>query len=127
MDRSTTKYILACGSNLAWQAAATAIRQPAPVPFTAKKIYVDLNTAPTGTNTYDLGLRKNDAETDLKVTIAGANTTSNYAEDISIDAGDLLCYSSAPTAPTAPYPGAAISVLGYIAPATTLKQMGGML
>jgi hypothetical protein len=64
----------------------------APVDMTIKNLYAKVNTAPgTGENVI-LTLYKNGSPTSLTVTIAGTNTTANYATDISVSAGDELYF-----------------------------------
>jgi hypothetical protein len=114
---SATNYeqVLGVGNN-AWTASESA-RTMVLGPYTLKKIYVKLGTAPGVGASRTIALRKAGATTALSVTIADANTTGNAAADITYAQGDTITYiSSVSGTPVADTGGVHTGVLIYAAP-----------
>lgn len=85
---------------------------------TAKKIYVNLGTAPGASNTWTFTLRKNGTtDTALTVSVADSNTNNNAAVDVAISDNDLLDIAVDARAGTATSTSQ-IAILFYNAPVT---------
>lgn len=65
--------------------------------YTVKNFYAQIMTAPGGTATRTITLRKASADTALTVTITGAGTTANVASNVSYSQGDMINIQTVPS------------------------------
>jgi len=117
---SATQYEQVSGiGNLAY-AAGESGRTSVLGPYTLKKIYASLGTAPGGAATRTITIRKAGANTGLAVTFTGAATTGNTAADVTYTQGDTITLQSTVSGgPAADVGGVHMGVLIYAAPTIT--------
>ncbi|MFA5746917.1 MAG: heparin lyase I family protein, partial [Candidatus Paceibacterota bacterium] len=104
-----TEYIGLMGDGLkVFDATEANVQQIMPTAGTLSDFKFKVKTAPGAGNSWTFTIRKNAADTDLSVSIAGTDTLSNLDEDqVSVSAGDEIAISavgvSSPTAAGATY------------------------
>ncbi len=111
------RYTNAAGSANGSVTSEATSHSLAPVAFVAKKLYVDLATAPGGATTRTMFLRRGLASTALTKQLTSTTTADNDSVNtVSIAAGDLINQMMTSSASVASTAQARSSFVAYIAP-----------